>query len=83
MKHVNSLAPKQWTFRETSERWSIAEDIEHLITFEIFIARAIAKAIKGLVEPDKKSRSYMKEPIVLGRQTAEASDSMLGKPFAQ
>jgi hypothetical protein len=57
---VNGLTPKQWTFREASERWSIAENIEHLISFELFVARAIAKAINAPAEPDKKSRSPMK-----------------------
>jgi hypothetical protein len=63
---VNGLTPKQWTFREASERWSIAENIEHLIFFELFVARAIAKAINAPAEPDKKSQSLTKDPIVLG-----------------
>jgi hypothetical protein len=63
---VNGLTPKQWTFRETAERWSIAENVEHLIAFEIFVARAIARAINTPAEPDKKSQSHRKEPIVLG-----------------
>lgn len=62
---ASGLTPKQWTFREMSERWSIAENIEHLIAFEIFVARAIAKAINASAEPDKKSQSPMKEPLVL------------------
>ena len=63
---VKGLTPKQWTFRETSERWSIAENIEHLIAFEIFVARAIARAINTPAEPDKKAQSPTKDPIVLG-----------------
>jgi hypothetical protein len=62
---VNGLTPKQWTFRETSERWSIAENIEHLISFELFVARAIAKSINAPAEPDKKSQAPMKEAVVL------------------
>jgi DinB superfamily len=66
LKLVNGLTPKQWSFRERPERWSIAENIGHLIAFEIFLARAIAKAIRGPAEPVKKARSATKEPIVLG-----------------
>jgi hypothetical protein len=56
---------------------AIAENIGHLITFEIFIARAIAKAIKGLVEPYKKSQSFIKEPIVLGSRGCHQMSQMV------
>ncbi len=42
------LAPivgEQWTFRETSERWSLSENLEHLVLFELFIRKTIAKIL--------------------------------------
>jgi uncharacterized damage-inducible protein DinB len=63
---VEGLTPKQWTFRQAPERWSIAENIEHLIAFENFVIRRIAEAIAGPTEPDKKAQAAGKESLVLG-----------------
>jgi DinB superfamily len=40
---VEGLTQEQWRFRETPERWSIAENIEHCVVFERFIMGVIAK----------------------------------------
>jgi DinB superfamily len=63
---VDGLTPEQWAFRETSERWSIAENIEHLILFELFITGMIAKAMEGPGEPDKRPLAAAKQPLVIG-----------------
>jgi hypothetical protein len=42
---LDPLTVAQWSFREAPERWSIAENIEHLAVFEDFILRAIATAL--------------------------------------
>jgi DinB superfamily len=70
---VDGLTPEQWSFRETPERWSIAEIVEHLIAFEYFIAGAIAKAMEGPAEPEKKTHASGKEPLVLGLANARAT----------
>jgi hypothetical protein len=70
LKLVEGLTPAQWTFRESSERWSIAEIVEHLILFEDFIASAIANAIAGPPEPGKKVQAATKQPLVLGLANA-------------
>jgi DinB superfamily len=44
---LDGLTLAQWSFREGPERWSIAENIEHLAVFEDFILRAIATALAG------------------------------------
>jgi len=66
LKLVDGLTPKQWSFQETPERWSIAGNIEHLILFEDFITGVIAKTIEESPEPDKKTLASPKEPLVLG-----------------
>ena len=63
---VNGLTLQQWSFRETPDRWSIAEIVEHLILFENFILQTIAKVLKAPPEPDKKALAAGKESLVLG-----------------
>jgi hypothetical protein len=63
---VDGLTPEQWAFRESPERWSIAENIEHLILFERFITGMIATVMEGPTEPDKKPLAAAKEPLVIG-----------------
>ena len=63
---VGGLTEEQWSFRETPERWSIADNIEHLVVFEGFIRSAIAKTLEGAAEPEKKAEVGAKEPLVLG-----------------
>jgi uncharacterized damage-inducible protein DinB len=63
---VSGLTDEQWNFREAPERWSIADNIEHLVVFEGFIRSAIAKTLEGAAEPEKKAEVGAKEPFVLG-----------------
>jgi hypothetical protein len=63
---VRGLSEEQWSFRETPERWSIADNIEHLVVFEGFIRSAIAKTLEGAAEPEKRAEVGAKEPFVLG-----------------
>ena len=63
---VEGLTPKQWSFCETSERWSIAEIIEHVILFENFITRAIAETTERPPEPEKRPLAATKDPLVHG-----------------
>ena len=63
---VRGLTEEQWSFREAPERWSIADNIEHLVVFEGFIRSAITKTLEGAAEPEKKAEVGAKEPFVLG-----------------
>jgi uncharacterized damage-inducible protein DinB len=62
---VQNLTPAQWNFHETPNRWSIAENIEHLAIFEPFIIGAITKALQTPTDPDKNHSTTEKEPDVL------------------
>jgi hypothetical protein len=62
---VDGLTPQQWSFREKPERWSIAENIEHVIAFENFIMDVIARVMKDSAEPEKKAYASAKELFVL------------------
>jgi hypothetical protein len=70
---VDGLTPEQWSFRETRERWSIAEIVEHLILFENFILRTIATVLEAPPEPGKKSGAARKEPLVMGLANARST----------
>jgi hypothetical protein len=63
---VAGLTQQQWSFRETSERWSISENIEHVIVLENFITQTIAKVLEGPAQPEKKILAARKESLVLG-----------------
>jgi len=62
---VKDLTPAQWNFHEGPNRWSIAENIEHLILFEHFITEAITKSLQCSAEPEKKAGAAENEPHVL------------------
>ena len=57
---VRGLSEEQWSFRETPERWSIAENIEHCVVFEGFIRGVIAKVLSEAAEPKKKAMAAEK-----------------------
>jgi DinB superfamily len=62
---VDGLTPEQWGFRETPERWSIAENIEHVIMFEKFLLRTIRELLRTPAEPEKRASVVEKEAVVL------------------
>jgi hypothetical protein len=62
---VGGLTPEQWNFRETKERWSIAENIEHVIVVENFIMSAIDKVMQEPAQPDKKTQTGGKDSLVM------------------
>ena len=70
---IANLTPQQWHFRESPERWSIAENIEHVILFENFLKGVIAKTLAEEAQPEKKPQAAAKEPLVFqiatGRHT--------------
>jgi len=70
---VDGLTPAQWHFRESAERWSIAENIEHVIAFEHFLTGVIVNVLQQPAQPEKQSQAAAKEPLVFnianGRDT--------------
>ncbi len=69
---VDGLTPAQWNFREAPERWSIAENIEHVIVVENFIGRKIPELLEQPAEPDKRAMAAGKESKVLGLANARS-----------
>ena len=56
--------------RESAERWSIAEIIEHLVLFERFILGTITTCLERPAEPEKAELAASKQPLVLGLANA-------------
>ncbi len=72
---VDGLTPAQWHFRENPDRWSIAENIEHLLLFEAFLRQAITRVLEAPAQPEKKSPSSAKDLLVRG--LADSRDTKL------
>ncbi len=70
---TNDLTAEQWHFREAPERWSIAENVEHVILFDQFLRGVIVKTLEQPAEPEKKGFAAAKEAAVFhianGRDT--------------
>ena len=64
---VRGLTEEQWRFRESPERWSIAENVEHLILFEGFIRSAVIRALVGAAaSEERRAEVRAKESQVMG-----------------
>jgi hypothetical protein len=59
------LSSAQWNFRETPERWSIAENIEHLVVFENFILGVVRDLLEQAPEPARAAGVAEKERLVM------------------
>ncbi|GAB3510837.1 hypothetical protein GCM10027341_49720 [Spirosoma knui] len=51
-RETENLTDAQWHFRESPDRWSIAEVVEHLALWEIIWAREISMGIRSTPRPD-------------------------------
>ncbi len=62
---VRPLTSAQWSFRESQDRWSAEEIVEHLLLFERFIIGTIARTLAQPAEPGKQAEASGKESLVL------------------
>jgi hypothetical protein len=69
----HGLTAAQWSFRESAERWSIAEILEHLVLFERFIRGAVLKMLESDAEAEKAPEVAAKLPEVLRIATSRES----------
>ena len=58
------LTPAQWSFHESPDRWSIAENIEHVIAVERRITGAMKKILSMPSEPEKRAQAEGKDEVV-------------------
>src|SRR5687768_15502008 len=44
-QETETLSPRQWNFKESPDRWSINEVVEHLAIWELLFDREISQAL--------------------------------------
>lgn len=68
LKETEGLSKKQSDFKESSDRWSINQVVEHLAIFELIFDREIGRALGGKPQPefnkDVKPDSYYSDFIM-------------------
>lgn len=52
VKETEQLTPEQWAFKESPDRWSIAEIVEHLALWEIIWSREIGIGSRNKPQPE-------------------------------
>lgn len=51
VKETENLSDEQWNFKESPDRWSIKEIVEHIGIWELIFQREISQAISAGVQP--------------------------------
>jgi hypothetical protein len=64
VKATEGLSKKQWSFKESEDRWSINQVVEHLAIFELIFDREIGRSLAGKLQPElikdvRPDSSYM------------------------
>jgi hypothetical protein len=52
IRETEGLSKKQWTFKESPDRWSINEVVEHLAILELLFERDISRSLGGKPQPE-------------------------------
>lgn len=52
VRETTGLSKKQWSFKESPDRWSINEVVEHLALYELIFDREIVQSIANGQHPD-------------------------------
>jgi hypothetical protein len=52
LKETQGLSKKQWSFKESEDRWSINQVVEHIAFFELIFDREISKGLAGKPNPE-------------------------------
>jgi hypothetical protein len=56
-KETEKLSEKQWRFKESPDRWSINEVVEHLAIYEMLFDRQISQSLSGDPQPELNASS--------------------------
>ena len=56
IREIKGLSEKQWNFRESPERWSINQIVEHLSIWELLFQREISQAMAGGPQPSLQQK---------------------------
>jgi hypothetical protein len=56
IKETEGLAVQQWRFKESPDRWSINEVVEHLAIYELIFDRQISQSLSGTARPEFRTQ---------------------------
>ncbi|WP_080058180.1 DinB family protein [Spirosoma aerolatum] len=57
IQETENLSPAQWRFKESPDRWSIGEIVEHLALWEIIWAREVSMGSRSKPQPELNQTS--------------------------
>src|SRR5258705_7721199 len=63
MEETKNLTREQWTFKESPDRWSINQIVEHIALWEILFTHEISKALAR--EPDPSFAHFGPDSVFL------------------
>jgi hypothetical protein len=65
IKETKNLTEQQWNFKESPDRWSINEVIEHLAIWELLLDREVSQALVSGPQPDLAKNAKPDSSILL------------------
>ena len=65
IKETEGLSRKQWDFKESPERWSINQVVEHIAMWEMLLDHEVSKALSSGLQPEL-NKSAKPDSIYLG-----------------
>ena len=65
IKETRNLSPAQWNFKESPDRWSINQVVEHLAIWEILLQREISQALLAGERPELNDESNKTDSSVV------------------
>jgi len=67
LKSISGLSQKQWTFKPSPDRWSVAEVAEHITLAESMIFGLVQKTMQFPPAPEKREQVKGKDQVILQR----------------
>jgi hypothetical protein len=77
---VAGLSEAQWNFRETPERWSAAECLEHLAIVEQRVLGRVRQKLTEPPEPEKRELTAGKDELISAMIPARARRAVAPEP---
>jgi hypothetical protein len=65
LKETEGLSKEQWTFKESPDRWSINQVVEHIATWEMLLDHEISRALGDGLKPELY-KTAKPDSVILG-----------------
>lgn len=80
IQETKGLSIEQWNFKESSDRWSINQIVEHLAIWELIVMHEISVALQMGEFPQLKK--YPADSLFLGKSPKKNETTDFTKPFS-